>query len=323
MNSKKSSAVFYHYFEANETYRENFVFFLSVAYSSNLDFFIIISESCSIDLPKLNNIKYIHTINKNNDFGGYSLALQSLKTLDDYEFYIFINSSSRGPFVHWNYGDCWTKLFTSRLKGNVHLAGSSINILSPQTQISEVFKNRFDYSPPFSHVQTTAYALSATALKHLVKIGFYSENEALGKDEVICSYELRLSQEIKRNGWNFECCLLSKYNEIDYRLPHADPNFSSLNGDPLYSGAYFGRTATPFELIFIKTNRDLISNPKLLIYSYRSLIRLKNPDILQWTEYNNLKKTILKKAISSIKSATTKRIFAALNNFKKLLNKIY
>lgn len=316
MNPKKRSAVFYHYFEANETYRENFIFFLSVAYSRNTDFYIIISESCSIDLPKLDNITYIHTINKNNDFGGYSLALQKLKTLDDYEFYIFINSSTRGPFVNWNYRDCWTTLFTSRLKGDVHLAGSSINVLSPHTKISEVFKQRFDYSPPFSHVQTTAYALSSTAIKHLVNIGFYSENNTLSKEEVICSYELRLSQEIKKNGWNIECCLLQKYNEIDYRTPHTDPNFSSQNGDPLYRGAYFGRTATPLELIFIKTNRDLISNPKLLLYSYRSLIQSKQSEISRWNEFNALKKIILKKTITSIKSAITKRILATITNRK-------
>lgn len=308
MKPKKSSAVFYHYFEANETYKENFIFFLSVAYSRDIDFYIIISESCSVDLPKINNITYIHTINKNNDFGGYSLALQSLKTLDNYEFYIFINSSSRGPFVHWNHRDSWTRLFTSRLKNDVHLAGSSINILPLHTKISELFKQRFDYSPPFSHVQTTAYALSSTALKHLINIGFYSENKVLSKEEVICSYELRLSQEIKKNGWNIKCCLLQKYNEIDYRTPHKDPNFSSRNGDPLYRGAYFGRTATPFELIFIKTNRDLISNPKLLLYSYLSLIRPKQPEISQWSEFKTLKKIILKKTLISIKLAIKKRI---------------
>src|SRR5436305_1950496 len=123
------SAVFFYYFEATDVYKENLIFFLCLAYRKDIDFLIIVSVPCIVDLLDLVNFKYIY-------------------------------------------------------------------------------------------------------------------------------------KEIKRNGWNI-CCLLEKYNSLDYRKPHRDINCSSLNGDPLYEGAYFGGTAQLSELVFIKTNRNLVSRRKL------------------------------------------------------------
>ena len=66
------------------------------------------------------------------------------------------------------------------------------------------------------HVQTTSYALTAEALGHLISIGFYDNDRMMSKPEVIALYELRLSKEIIKNGWNISC-VLPLYDSIDYR----------------------------------------------------------------------------------------------------------
>lgn len=299
MFKNRNVAVFFHYFEASEIYRDNLVFFLSTACSKDMDFYVIISGDCSVLLPDLDNIKYIYTENKNNDFGGYISALSKLAEGPFYDFYIFINSSVRGPFLGFNHKGSWVELFLNKFTDDVHLVGSSINVISSESPHSQRFGRYFDYEKPFSHIQTTAYALSGVAMRHLVNIGFYSVDEVLSKDDVICRYEIRLSQEIKRNGWDFKC-FLSKYNEIDYRKYHVDPNDSSVDGDSLYYGSYFGRTARPYELIFVKTNRNVFEFSRLHFYTYLSLIRVARKEIREWSEFRSLKvKTIagLKKSV--------------------------
>ncbi len=74
---------------------------------------------------------------------------------------------------------------------------------------------------------------------------------------VILHYEVMLSHRIIQNGWNISC-LLPEYKRIDYRKAHDDINPTSRNGDPCYAGAYFGRTLEPYEVVFIKTNRDIV-----------------------------------------------------------------
>lgn len=294
-------AVFFHFFEHTNKYRENLIYFLSTAYREELDFYIIISGTHSVSLPNIPNINYINTENKNNDYGGYSYALSEIKDkINKYSHFIFINSSVRGPFLTPQNTECWTNLFCNQMNDEIHLAGSSINILPKESRHHTLFKNHFEYKEPYSHIQTTAYALSAQAINHLLDIGFYDIKERLTKDEVICKYEIRLSQEIKRAGWNIKP-LLSKYNNTDYRKPHTDINHSSRNGDPLFKGAYFGSTAKPNELVFVKTNRNLIPMTTLYFYTYKNLSLIKNKKIKSWEEYKALKRlSLLKLAIAPL-----------------------
>jgi hypothetical protein len=280
-------AVFFHYFEANATYRDNLVFFLALAYRPELDFFVVISGDCSVALPALDNVRYLYTGNLNNDFGGYVFALGAIAGLDEYDAFVFVNSSVRGPFLA-PAERSWTERFVDALHADVHLVGSSINVLPESSPFTAKFAALFDYPKPYSHVQTTAYALSRDALRHLRRIGFYDVHDALPKDEVICRYELRLSQEIKRAGWNLGC-LLARYKGVDYRLPHTDPNPTSNQGDPLFRGAYFGANAKPEELVFVKTNRDLFGGPRMHWDTLRALARVDQPALRAWPESRSLR----------------------------------
>ena len=297
MGALKRGLVFFHYFEADTRYRENLVFFLSAAYRDDLDFAVVISGHCSVNLPKLSNVAYVFTENKNNDFGGYVAALAQLRNrLDGYDYFLFVNSSVRGPFLARPSGASWVEPFVSRFSDEVQLVGSSIAILVGDSEYTERFRQLYPYPGPYSHVQTTAYALTSQALRHLLDVGFYDIHARLDKLDVICHYEIRLSLEILRAGWNIKACL-EKYNGLDYRLEHTDINPSSRNGDPLYKRAYFGKTASPHELVFAKTNRRLMSLTQLSWATLRGLFGIRHPAILGWDEYRRLRALYLAKVL--------------------------
>ena len=283
--SANKVAVFYHYFERDEAYRDNLVLFLATGYSPDVDFYIIIASEFSIDLPQKPNIVYIRTDNRNLDYGGYCQALAQINDIDKYEACIFINSSVRGPFVASYFQDDWTKIYTQWLKDDVHLVGAAINTMAGDFPQFDFLTTDYHYPKPYSHVQTTAYALSRRALQHLLKIGFYDPKEQLTKEEVIALYELRLSQEIKKQGWNMKS-LCAPYNSIDYRTTHEEINPAAVKGDSLHAGAFFARTLSPLECVFMKTNRDIFASAdntrSLASYTYTSLMTNTHPDMADW-----------------------------------------
>ena len=90
-------AVLVHFFDLSEQYRENFVFFLSVAYRQDIDFICLIAGHTDLNLLRKRNITYIHTENYGHDFGSLDSALDHDLDLGGYDHIIFINSSVRGP----------------------------------------------------------------------------------------------------------------------------------------------------------------------------------------------------------------------------------
>ena len=254
--SQTKTCVIYHYYEAEESYKDNFLHFITFGYVAGVDYFIVISGSHSLELPILNGVQYIHTENKNHDFGGYSFALTTAIETDSYDYFIFVNSTVRGPYLPQYVHSNWISLFTEKLSSDVGLVGTTINILNQKSIHSIEFGQRHGGEGPFSHVQTMVFALSKESLAHAQDKLFKPINETLGKFQLIADYEIFLSQCLIRAGWNIKC-LLPEYNTIDYRQPHSDVNPTSLSGDPCYEGAYFGRTLHPYDVVFIKTNRNV------------------------------------------------------------------
>ncbi len=327
--SSNKVAVFYHYFERDEAYRDNLVLFLATGYSPDVDFYIIIASECSIDLPQKPNIIYIHAENKNYDYGGYCQALAHINDIDKYDACIFINSSVRGPFVASYFQDDWTKIYTQCLKDDVHLVGATINAMAGDCPEFDFLTTDYHYPKPYSHVQSTTYAISRKALQHLLKIGFYDDTDEMPKIQTIALYELRLSQEIKKQGWNMKS-LCAPYNSIDYRTTHEEINPTAVNGDSLYAGAFFGRTLSPLECVFMKINRDIFASAdntrSLASYTYTSLMTNTHPDMADWQEAQQLYKSaeIAMQGINSSPSVPPKspfRIFGIIyRSLKKKIN---
>lgn len=201
-----TTAIIYHYFEVNKTYKDNFIFFLNTAIYPDAKYFIFISGTCSIDLPKRSNVNIYFIENRNNDFGAV-VGFHKLSKSYDFDNYIFINSSVRGPFKATYCKEIWYEVFTSQLSENVGLVGSSINLLPTTAKDSIEFENRHSYEAPYIHVQTTAYALSADSYKVLESYNFFNENDVLNKTEVVSDYEILMSQILMKAGFTITSLL--------------------------------------------------------------------------------------------------------------------
>ena len=264
-----TTAIIYHYFELNETYKENLIFFLNTAISNQAEYFIYISGECSVTLPKFSNVHYFFIENKSNDYGGVAKFHQDHKSRS-FESYLVINASMRGPFLPTYYNGHWYEIFTSRLSKTIAVVGSSINLLPLDAFHSKRFGQKFNYPPPFTCVQTTAYALSSDAYNILASKGFFDITKALSKSDVIRDYEILLSQIIVNSGLSISS-LLPTYEAFD--AEHKGVKFPGTlkTGDPLYKSAFYGRSLSPLECVFIKINRDLISPRELCSYTFTAL----------------------------------------------------
>jgi len=242
--------VVFHYYEANEDYRANLRYFLEHGYDTRLDYIVVIAGGCTVELPRLHNIRYEFVPNRDFDYGGFSHAVLNVLRgrLDGHDHFFFVNCSARGPFLPAYWTGSWIEPFTDMLRGDVKLVGSTI-CMPPPTAL-------------WSHVQSMVYAMDREALQHLVDSGFWGRELGGDKSKAIADYEVRMSRAILEKGWRISC-LQPPYRDLDYREEHAGFNPSARYGDPLFEGAYFGRTLHPLEMIFVKTNRQLADGAAL------------------------------------------------------------
>ena len=267
---KNRTLVIYHYFEKDQSYIDNFLNFIVFGYFEDIDYIIAIAGESTIDFPKLENIEYIRTENINNDYGGYSQVISKTPRVLDYDHVIFVNSSVRGPFVQVNCGKRWTDFFLDKIQGEVGLVGSTINILPADSFHGQRYYQKHAGTGPLPHVQTMVYAMPQAVLQYLVEGGFYAEREQLDKYDVIEEYEIKLTQLVLAKGWNI-ASILPEYCIADYRGDYRDINPAAMEGDPSYPFAYFGRSAHPFEVIFVKTNRGIFNLKYLERLSHSAL----------------------------------------------------
>lgn len=246
-NTQNKYVCMYAYYEKNDQYKENLKIFLDTAILDNVDYYIIINGICTLNIQNKENIKVIYRNNGGYDFGAWSHCIKKYIN-KDYDYYIFINSSVRGPYLT-NPKEIWLdkflKLFSNK---DIKLVGTSINILSRE-------RYYFNYEPPYTHVQSMFFVLNNEGFNFLLNKKFFDDEEKLNKlniSEVILSKEITMSQLILKNNWNINC-ILSKYNGYDYRS--VKQNFNPTSEDPYFKNAYFGNTIKPEEVIFFKINR--------------------------------------------------------------------
>jgi hypothetical protein len=250
MENNNKIACFYSYYEKNEMYKNNFVYFLENAILDNVDYYIIINGEKSVPIPKKENIKVYQRENKGLDFGAYSYGLKQLTK--SYDYYFFINTSVIGPVTK---GD-WTEPFIKLFNEDVKVVGTSINMYS-YTDIYFNYEKLYNKPPPYSHVQSMFFCINKEYFDYLNTKNFFNEEELNDADMkyVVMNKEVGLSQLAINNGWNINC-ILSKYKDLDYRKLDKDINPTSMHhGDPYFEGAYFGGTIDKEEVIFYKNSR--------------------------------------------------------------------
>lgn len=247
-NNDNKYVCMYAYYEKNDIYKNNLRIFLEKGYRYDIDYYIIINGTCTVEIPKKDNIVIINKENIGFDFGAWSHCIHKYLT-KKYDYYIFLNTSVRGPYIN-----NWLEEFLKLFNKDVKLVGTSINIMPTNIY------NYYDYDPPYTHVQSMFFILNREGFEYLNSLDFFNEEEInkLNFMELILKKEINLSQLILKNNWNINCSL-NKYKNFDYRIIKNNFNTTSYDGDPYYHGAYFGETIKPEEAIFFKINRNLIN----------------------------------------------------------------
>jgi len=250
--------VLYCYFEKDINYINNLQLFLKLGLYDECDYLFIINGKISIKIPDNNNIKVLYRKNEDYDFGAYNDGLKTIN-IDKYNYYFFINTSVRGPFIPSYVNIKWYEPFINLLIDDVKLVGTSINILNNDTNESNAFYNKTNFVKPYTHVQTQMFAMTQECLEFLIFSKLFSNNDYDNWSEFIAIKEILMTQLVLKNNWNISC-IIPEYQNIDYRILNNDVNFSSYNGDPNFTNGTFGRTVHPYESIFIKINRNLCVN---------------------------------------------------------------
>jgi hypothetical protein len=249
-----SCCCLYTYYEKNDLYKNNFIYFLDNGILENVDYYIIINGFCSVEIPDKENIFVFKRKNKGYDFGAFSYGIKKLNK--KYDYYFFINTSVAGPYLR-NNSKPWTNYFLDLFNDNVHLVGTSINIYGSNRFSKYNLTKLYKKNIPFTHIQSMFFCIDAEYFDYLNKINFFDEDELNNVSNIgyiIAHKEIGLSQIAINNGWNINS-ILSKYKDLDYINIKEDFNHTSNNGDPYYNNAYFGETINKYDVIFFKTNR--------------------------------------------------------------------
>ena len=231
--------VVYVYAKTHELAEQNLAFFIhnAVHASHDADYYFILQnlDNIPVDerrLPLLpSNAHYIQHANLCFDIGtvGWFL-LSGLVDIVKYKYFIFLNSSVRGPYIVSYYDNTvWYTIFTNRLNDQIKLVGCTINC---------------EYFP---HVQSYLWVLDYDALDLLIRnntvFNCYDNQGA-----TIFYSEIFASRVIVDSGFGI-ASLMKKYQETDFRLEKNHQCNNSTN--PTFLGVD-QISSDPFEVVFVK-----------------------------------------------------------------------
>jgi hypothetical protein len=241
--------VVYVFADTHSLSKSNLEYFIRVAVlkTKNVDYYIILQQINDThvnekSLPKLPSYAYyIQHENKCFDLGTIGWFILSGKiNRNNYKYFIFLNSSVRGPYLVSYYQlNEWYYAFTNRLNDYIKLVGPTI---SCQT------------SP---HVQSYFWATDNKGLTLLLN----DKNIfACHKTQVQTIYnaEIPATQVIFKAGFGIDS-LMKKYQGFDFRVNGNRDCFRMQN--PTSDKNVDGISLDPFELVFIKlkfSTRDFL-----------------------------------------------------------------
>jgi hypothetical protein len=214
----------------------------------NIDFIIISNTKNQYNnnilktISRRKNVKMLFRDNVGYDFGGWSEALLKDNLYENYENYIFVNSSVVGPFLKPDFKGRWTDIYINGLKDNVKLFGSTINTVSNPLTLS--------------HVQSYIFSMDKPTLKYLIDCSIFSTiHYATSQIDAINNQEILMSRKIIENNWNIGS-LMKYYENVDFTFRDKHPNDYNIRflDDVMYPKDR-NRIWNEQEITFIKGNR--------------------------------------------------------------------
>ncbi|KAK0127130.1 hypothetical protein ONS96_006687 [Cadophora gregata f. sp. sojae] len=227
--------------------RANLQFFVSHGLHAAADFVFILNGPTNADemIPSdKSNIKIIKRSNTCYDLGSHREVLTARKRggkalRDIYKRFILMNASIRGPFVpHWS-KECWTEAYLGKLNDQVKLVGSSIDCRGGGDQ----------------YVQSMIWATDTIGLNIMLTPAGIGECFRTLDDAMRGA--IRTTPLLKSAGYHVDVMTTIFQSQRDYEFENC-----TLEGDMMYEGKYSGFSVHPFEVLFIKTNRDI--NPVMI-----------------------------------------------------------
>jgi hypothetical protein len=212
----------------------------------NIDF-VVISNDLHI---RLNVPDYVTTIIRDNigyDFGGWSYALLATRLYEQYDTFIFVNSSVYGSLLETKTPYKWTDLYLSGLTGNTKLFGNTINTC--EDPINK------------SHVQSYLFSMDKQTLQYLIDCGIFSITHYVGTfTDAIVHKEIQMSRKVIDRGWNIGS-LMRYYQDVDFTFSSKQPEEYGIRflDDVMYP-KYLNRAWDLRQIAFIKGNRFGIGN---------------------------------------------------------------
>jgi hypothetical protein len=186
----------------------------------------------------INNTRvvFLERANISIDWGAYMYGLSQINK-DDYDYFVFINSTVCGPFVNHVPQENWPFIFTDRLNGKVAMCGATINNT----------KNT-------PHVQSMCFCFDHRALDVFYDTGIFwrQHTRKVDKETLIAEHEMRTGEVLFQHGYNIDCMLYC-YRGRNWKQ---DQKWEKgILYDFWHPRAYYGDDIHPLETVFIKTNR--------------------------------------------------------------------
>ena len=239
--STARTLIVYVYGKTHASAWENLKFFIQTAVRSsyNADYYFILQQihQQAFDeksLPELpSNAHYIQHENKCFDLGTVGWFLSSGRIdKTKYKYFIFLNSSVRGPFIVAYYDNpIWYTVFTRRLTDQIKLMGSTISCESAP------------------HVQSYLWTMDIHTLN------FFLKNTTIftchkTKTDTINKGEVLASQILLNSGFQI-ASLMRKYQGLDFRQNVTEKCPKNQNPSCDKRGNS-GVTHDPYEVVFVK-----------------------------------------------------------------------
>lgn len=221
-------------------YNDNVKYFIKHGYLKHdrIDFIFIVNGRID-NLPQLPG-RVIQRENKGYDFGAWARAIYEDCNFEKYDYFVFANSSVRGPFLPAWCEQNWVEVYCSHLSSEIGLVGSSV------TASKEVKGKYF--------IQSYAYAMNRAALFFLLQKGFYNIDFAgMSKVQLIIHCEEQMSYILESTDMGIKP-LHSSHHHRDFLIsPFAESYDLCFNPAHLRNN-YYGMHIHPFEFIFLKYN---------------------------------------------------------------------
>jgi hypothetical protein len=272
-NGEPNVLLIYVYVENHRYSLDNLNYFISVAVRDTdpVDYYFILQQTNNTNineskLPKLPlNAHYIHHENKCYDYGSVGWFFSQFTTgnphndkvlpkdmkkidLKKYKYFIFMNSSTRGPYFPPYYLDLvslyesrlgkkyyWYSIFTERITETVKLVGPVISCeVSPHIQ---------------GYLIITDFIGLSVGLKPDGKHGVFDCHMSFL--EAVHYGEIGFARRILAAGYRIDC-LMAKYQKINFTAPQNHNCNSKSN--PLVDNGIDGISLDPYEIVFIKLN---------------------------------------------------------------------